>query len=165
MAIEIERKFLLASDAWRAQVSRSIPMDQGYLGGERASVRVRVAGDAAWLNIKAKQRGSARLEFEYAIPVEEAQQMLDMLALPGRIRKVRHHVTVGGHLWEIDEFAGDNAGLVVAEIELAAADEDFERPGWLGIEVTDDIRYYNAALAEQPYSRWLDDHSRNDSPC
>jgi adenylate cyclase len=154
MAIEIERKFLLASDAWRTQVSRSIPMDQGYLGGERASVRVRVAGDAAWLNIKARQRGSARLEFEYAIPVAEAQQMLDELALPGRIRKVRHHVTVGRHLWEIDEFAGDNAGLVVAEIELAAADEAFDRPEWLGLEVTDDIRYYNAALAEHPYSRW-----------
>lgn len=165
MAIEIERKFLLASDAWRAQVSRSIPMDQGYLGGERASVRVRVAGDEAWLNIKARQRGSARLEFEYPIPVDEAQQMLDALALPGRIRKVRHHVTVGQHLWEIDEFACDNAGLVVAEIELAAADEGFERPEWLGLEVTDDIRYYNAALAEQPYSRWSDGHSRNDSSC
>lgn len=156
MAIEIERKFLLASDAWRAQVSRSIPMDQGYLGGERASVRVRVAGEEAWLNIKAKQRGSARLEFEYAIPVDEAQQMLDALALPGRIRKVRHHVTVGRHLWEIDEFAGDNAGLVVAEIELEHADEAFARPDWLGAEVTDDIRYYNAALAEHPYSRWAD---------
>ena len=154
MGVEIERKFLLASDTWRAEVLRSEHMDQGYLGGERASVRVRIAGSAAFLNIKSQQRGTTRLEFEYPLPLEDARQMLDQLALPGRIAKQRHYVCHAGHLWEIDEFHGDNAGLVVAEIELQAEDEVFLRPAWLGREVTDDLRYYNAALAQQPYCSW-----------
>jgi adenylate cyclase len=157
MGIEIERKFLLASDDWRAQVERSEPMDQGYLGGERASVRVRIAGSGACLNIKSKQRGATRLEFEYPVPVDEARQMLDALALPGRIAKRRHYVRHAGHLWEIDEFEGDNAGLVVAEIELQHEDEEFVLPPWLGAEVTHELRYYNAALAQHPYCRWSDD--------
>jgi adenylate cyclase len=156
MGIEIERKFLLASDAWRAEVERSEAMDQGYLGGERASVRVRIAGDAACLNIKSKQGGAARLEFEYPLPLADARQLLDELALPGRIAKRRHYVRHGGHLWEIDEFEGDNAGLVVAEIELGSEGEAFVHPPWLGAEVTEDLRYYNAALAQHPYCRWAD---------
>ena len=154
MGVEIERKFLLASDAWRAEIERSQRMDQGYLGGERASVRVRIAGDAAFLNIKSKQGGAARLEFEYPLPLADARQLLEELALPGRIAKQRHYVRHAGHLWEIDEFEGENAGLVVAEIELSRPDEDFVRPPWLGAEVTDDLRYYNAALAQHPYGRW-----------
>lgn len=156
MAIEIERKFLLASDAWRSEVERSQAMDQGYLGGERASVRVRIAGEAAFLNIKSRQGGAARLEFEYPLPLDDARQLLDQLALPGRIAKRRHYLHRAGHVWEIDEFEGDNAGLVVAEIELGSEDEAFERPPWLGAEVTDDLRYYNSALAQHPYCRWAE---------
>lgn len=154
MAVEIERKFLLASEAWRAAVTHSERLAQGYLGGERASVRVRIGGAQAFLNIKARVRGAARLEFEYPIPLADAEQLLGELCLPGRIEKIRHHVPHAGSLWEIDEFLGDNAGLVVAEIELDAVDAAFERPDWLGREVTDEARYYNVALAEHPFTHW-----------
>ncbi len=163
MAVEIERKFLLAGDGWRGTVERSQPMAQGYLndlgvvtgGAQKASVRVRIEGEDAFLNIKSAQAGRQRLEFEYPVPVEEARQLLD-LCVGGRVRKQRHYVRHGGHLWEIDEFEGDNAGLVVAEIELDAVDEVFERPDWLGAEVTDLPRYYNLALADRPWSTWTD---------
>jgi len=156
MPVEIERKFLLASDAWRRDVSRSEPMAQGYLAGppaSRCSVRVRIAGDDAWLNIKSLALGVERDEYEYAIPRADAERMLATLC-GERVEKIRHHVTVGGHLFEVDEFLGDNAGLVVAEIELSHADEPFERPAWLGREVTPLARYYNVNLATHPYSRW-----------
>lgn len=156
MAIEIERKFLVLGDAWRDQVSRSEVMAQGYLGGERASVRLRVVGERAFLNIKSRQAGSRRLEFEYAVPRADAEQMLAELALPGQIHKTRHYVAQGPHVWEVDEFAGDNAGLVVAEIELDSEDEVFERPDWIGAEVTHEMRYYNNALAQHPYCDWVD---------
>jgi adenylate cyclase len=154
MALEIERKFLLASDAWRAAISRSERLVQGYLGGERASVRVRIGGEGAFLNIKARVRGAERLDCEYPIPLADAEQILDALSLPGRIEKVRHHVHVDGAHFEIDEFGGDNTGLVVAEIELDAVDAAFPRPPWLGREVTHETRYYNVALAERPYAQW-----------
>jgi adenylate cyclase len=155
MPLEIERKFLVVGDAWRAQVARSTRMRQGYLAGEggRASVRIRVQRDAAWLNIKAAVIGSARAEYEYSIPLAEANEILDTLCV-GLIDKTRHYVDFGGTLWEIDEFEGDNAGLIVAEVELQEVDEAFERPDWLGVEVTDDRRYYNHALALQPYRNW-----------
>lgn len=156
MPVEIERKFLLASDAWRRDVSRSESMAQGYLAGppaSRCSVRVRIAGDDAWLNIKSLALGVERDEYEYAIPRADAERMLATLC-GERVEKIRHHVTVGGHLFEVDEFIGDNAGLVVAEIELSHADEPFERPAWLGREVTPLARYYNVNLATHPYSRW-----------
>lgn len=156
MPVEIERKFLLASDAWRRDVSCSEPMAQGYLAGppaSRCSVRVRIAGDDAWLNIKSLALGVERDEYEYAIPRADAERMLATLC-GERVEKIRHHVTVGGHLFEVDEFIGDNAGLVVAEIELSHADEPFERPAWLGREVTPLARYYNVNLATHPYSRW-----------
>jgi adenylate cyclase len=164
MAIEIERKFLIRSDGWRAQVARSTPMRQGYLGGSegRASVRVRVTADRAWLNIKAAVLGSARAEYEYAIPLDEANQMLDTLCV-GLIDKVRHEVEIDGHRWEIDEFAGANAGLVVAELELSREDEPFSRPDWLGREVTAERRYYNHALALHPYREWESASSRESS--
>ena len=154
MAREIERKFLLKNDSWRASVEHSWPLRQGYLcGNERASVRVRIAGKDANLNVKSATLGVERLEFEYPIPVDDAQALLSDLA--GRVvEKTRHEVRVGGHCWEIDEFEGDNAGLVVAEIELDDADEPFERPDWLGEEVSEDPRYYNTELARHPYSRW-----------
>lgn len=154
MAIEIERKFLLASDAWRAQVAHSEYLAQGYLGGTRCSLRVRVGGQRAWLNIKSRTLGARRLEFEYPIPLADAQAMLRELADGPVVSKTRHHVPIGAWLWEIDEFDGDNAGLVVAEIELDHVDQAFDRPAWLGTEVTEDSRYYNINLARQPYCRW-----------
>jgi adenylate cyclase len=157
VAIEIERKFLLASAAWRPAVERSVRMAQGYLndagavesGRQRASVRVRIAGDAAFLNLKSRELGHTRQEFDYAIPVADAEALLPLCS-GGLIDKIRHYAG----RWEIDEFLGDNAGLFVAEIELAAADETFERPAWLGAEVTDTRRYYNLALSERPFARW-----------
>jgi len=161
MGVEIERKFLLAGDGWRAAVERTQAMAQGYLndldvlagGGQKASIRVRIEGEAAFLNIKSAQAGPSRLEFDYPVPVEDARQLLD-LCVGGLVRKQRHYVRHGGHLWEIDEFEGENAGLVVAEIELDAVDEAFARPDWLGAEVTELRRYYNLALADRPYSQW-----------
>jgi adenylate cyclase len=156
MPVEIERKFLVTDDAWRRDVSNSEPMAQGYLAGPPASqcsVRVRIAGDEAWLNIKSATLGVERDEYEYAIPLADAERMLATLC-GERVEKSRHHVTVGAHLFEVDEFLGENAGLVVAEIELSHADEPFGRPAWLGREVTPLARYYNVNLASHPYSRW-----------
>jgi adenylate cyclase len=155
MAIEIERKFLVRGDAWRRHVTESSAMAQAYLGGDRSSVRVRIAGDQACLNIKSKVRGSARYEFEYAIALADAELMLRELA-GAEVTKTRHRLHHAGHLWEVDEFVGANAGLIVAEIELDHADQAFERPGWLGREVTDEERYYNATLVQNPFSAWHD---------
>lgn len=156
MAVEIERKFLVTGDAWRRDVSRSVLMAQGYLAGppaSRCSVRVRIAGDAAHLNIKSAIPGVERDEYEYAIPLADAERLLVTLA--GRcVEKTRHYVEVEGHLFEIDEFLDENAGLVVAEIELAHRDATFPRPAWLGREVSHLPRYYNIHLAAHPYSRW-----------
>lgn len=159
MPLEIERKFLPRDDRWRAHIQRSDAMSQGYLmpahasAGERASVRVRITGADAWLNIKSRDMGPVRQEFEYPIPPEDAQSLLS-LCVGARVEKRRHHVDHAGHAWEIDEFQCDNAGLLVAEIELEAVGQPFERPPWLGREVTDLPRYYNLALASRPYSQW-----------
>lgn len=168
MAIEIERKFLVGGDAWRGEAHAVVAMAQGYLndvvalaeGGQRASVRVRIAGDAAFLNLKSNRLGHTRQEFDYPIPVDDARALL-ALCVGGLVEKHRHFVRHRGHLWEVDEFIGDNAGLVVAEVELEAADEAFERPAWLGREVTDTPRYYNLALASRPYSQWCDAERRS----
>jgi adenylate cyclase len=161
MAIEIERKFLLSNDGWRAAAHKAVPMAQGYLndlalvdsGAMRASVRVRIEGEAAFLNLKSRELGACRQEFEYAIPVADAHALL-LLCVGGRVEKTRHYVQHQGHLWEIDEFHGDNAGLVVAEIELRSEAEAFAHPDWLGTEATHAQRYYNLALASRPYSQW-----------
>lgn len=154
MPQEIERKFLLNKDSWRSSVHESRVLRQGYLcGNTRASVRVRIDGDRANLNIKSATLGVERLEFEYPIPPEHARVLLAELS--GEVvEKTRHEVRHEGHIWEIDEFAGDNAGLIVAEIELEDAAEAFARPDWLGAEVSEDPRYYNNELARHPYSRW-----------
>jgi adenylate cyclase len=155
MATEIERKFLLASDDWRAEVEESMRLTQGYLSrGQQSAVRVRIKGDTAQLNIKHTIDGISRLEYEYSLPLTDAQEILERVALRPLIDKTRHHVHRGQHLWEIDEFYGENAGLIVAEIELNDPDEVFERPSWLGKEVSDDVRYYNSRLSECPYSQW-----------
>jgi adenylate cyclase len=156
MPREIERKFLLKNDAWRAAVQRRASMSQGYLAtGGRVSVRVRVAGDEAWLNIKAGGLVASRQEYEYPVPVAEARELLELAQTP-LIEKTRHFVEHGGKTWEIDEFHGDNAGLVVAELELDDEDEPFQRPAWLGKEVTDLERYYNVRLVTHPYSAWTE---------
>ena len=155
MGIEIERKFLLCGGAWRVLVQQRMRMVQAYLGGDRCSVRVRIAGNAAFLNLKSRELGSKRLEFEYAVPLPEAEQMLHEFG-GRRIEKFRNLVRHAGHLWEIDEFLGDNAGLVVAEIELAAENEPFEKPDWLGTEVTHEARYYNVNLASAAFASWID---------
>ncbi len=161
MGIEIERKFLLVGDDWRGAAHKVVPMAQGYLndlamvdsGAMQTSVRVRIEGDEARLNIKSREAGPSRQEFDYEIPVVDARALL-ALCVGGRIDKRRHCVQHAGHLWEIDEFLGDNAGLVVAEIELGSVDEAFAKPAWLGAEATRAQRYYNLALASRPYSQW-----------
>ncbi len=156
MAREIERKFLLASDAWRALVKSSEPMSQGYMAsGKHVSVRVRIAGDSAWLNIKSGDLVASRLEYEYVIPVADARELLALTEGP-LIDKTRHFVEHGGKTFEIDEFHGENEGLVVAELELDREDEPFARPPWLGIEVTQLRRYYNVCLVTHPYRAWND---------
>jgi CYTH domain-containing protein len=156
MGIEIERKFLVEGDAWRVGASPS-RIVQGFLSRDpERIVRVRLRDGEAFLTIKGKGSGLARVEVEVAIPAEEARQLLP-LCLPPLIEKTRHLVTWAGHLWEIDEFYGDNAGLVVAEVELATEDEIFERPPWLGQEVSEDFRYSNAALSERPWRDWRSD--------
>lgn len=153
MALEIERKFLLRDDTWRSQVERSLAMRQAYLGGDGVSVRVRFEGDQARLNIKQLRLGSVRDEFEYAIPLVDARRLME-LANGGGTEKTRHFVRHAGMLWEIDEFLGDNQGLIVAEIELDSKDQEFEKPPWLGREVTGEERYYNVSLARFPYRQW-----------
>lgn len=155
MALEIERKFLLASDDWRSLARSRQLMRQGYLtGGSRCSIRARISADDAWINLKAKRSGMTRLEFEYPIPVADADEILRELCEGPLVEKYRHEVLVGSHRWEIDEFIGDNDGLIVAEIELGSEQEDFARPVWLGREVTDDERYYNFNLVKHPYREW-----------
>ena len=164
MGIEIERKFLVHGGAWRDAAHEVVAMAQGYIndmgamdrGEQKASVRVRIQGDAAFLNLKSRELGATRQEFDYAIPVADARALL-ALCVGGVIDKRRHYVQHEGHLWEVDEFLGDNAGLVVAEIELDHADEDFVKPAWAGKQVTDAARYYNLALASRPYAQWSDD--------
>ena len=161
MAIEIERKFLVITEAWRAQAHHRLRIAQAYLndsealasGREQCSVRIRITGESANINIKSRKAGARRQEFEYPIPLADAESLM-RLACEGRIEKVRHLVHLGGHLWEIDEFAGDNVGLVVAEIERQHEDEPFDRPDWLGAEVTDCLRFYNMALAARPFHHW-----------
>jgi adenylate cyclase len=155
MGVEIERKFLLKSDAWRAEVVRSTELRQGYLSrGSQSAIRIRISAGKAELNIKSTRDGIHRLEFEYPVPMDDARTLVDEIALRPLIEKTRHIVEHAGHTWEIDEFFGENAGLIVAEIELRSVDEAFERPAWLGEEVSTDPRYYNSNLSERPYSRW-----------
>ncbi len=152
MATEIERKFLVHGDSWRR--SDAVLHAQGYLNrDQQRTVRIRVAGDRAWLTIKGRSVGASRLEFEYEIPLADAEQLLALSDGP-LVRKRRHLVPWAGFTWEVDEFLGDNEGLVVAEIELDAEDQAFEKPDWVGEEVTGDPRYFNSSLATEPYRRW-----------
>ena len=155
MGQEIERKFLVANNQWQERVSRSLDMAQGYLGGAgKASVRVRVAGDRAWLTIKSANPGMTRLEYEYPVPVAEGREMLERLTRQAIVTKTRYWVGDGQNTWELDVFHGDNDGLVTAELELEREDQEFDTPSWIGAEVTHDARYYNSNLSEHPYLHW-----------
>ena len=154
MGVETERKFLVTDDSWREQARESRTLRQGYLAIDGpTTVRVRTDGHEAWVTIKGAQEGLTRPEFEYAVPVEDAEALLGLCG--GRlVEKVRHLVPVDGSVWEVDEFQGANHGLVVAELELSGPEEDFTRPRWLGAEVSEDGRYLNASLSLRPYKTW-----------
>ena len=155
MALEIERKFLVTGD-FKAFADKSVRVVQGYLSSvPERTVRVRVKGERGFITVKGlgSESGASRFEWEKEIPVDEALEMLKICE-PGLIDKIRYLVEVGEHTFEIDEFYGDNEGLVVAEVELASEDEAFERPDWLGKEVTGDPRYYNSSLVRNPYMHW-----------
>lgn len=150
---EIERKFLI-TDGFDPAGVEGARIVQGYLSLDPArSVRVRVAGDEAWLTVKGKARGIRRAEFEYPVPADEGRALLG-LCTASLIEKTRYRIPAGPHVWEVDVFEGANAGLVVAEIELGHEDEDFESPPWLGPEVSDDPRYANLSLAQSPFRDW-----------
>lgn len=159
MAREIERKFLLASDQWRALTSAPGHLvRQGYLSSvKERTVRVRTAGDKAWITVKGITDGAARAEFEYPIPLSEANEMLDTLCETPLVEKTRHLVKHGGQIFEIDEFHGENASLIVAEVELESEDANIDCPPWLGVEVTNDPRYFNTNLMRSPFSKWRGD--------
>jgi adenylate cyclase len=156
MGQEIERKFLVAGDAWRS-LGQATRYRQGYLSTvKERTVRVRTIGDKGYLTIKGVSKGIARAEFEYEIPFDDANTLLDDLCERPLIEKDRYKIPHGDHTWEVDEFFGDNAGLVVAEVELESEDQPLERPEWIGKEVSDDPRYFNANLIANPYRNWAE---------
>jgi adenylate cyclase len=155
MAVEIERKFLVPAGQWNPGAQVGTRLLQGYLcRGDRASVRVRLAADQAWLTVKGPTTGISRAEFEYAIPVDDANAMLAELAGGRIVEKIRYAETFAGHLWSVDRFLGDNAGLIVAEIELDHPEAVVPLPPWVGPEVSGDSRYFNSSLAVAPFSTW-----------
>jgi adenylate cyclase len=157
MAMEIEHKFLLCSERWRDGADEGQGMCQGYLSGrERMSIRVRIAGDRAWLNIKHAHSLTVRREFEYLIQLADAQGILANMCASGRIEKTRFRVPVEEHAFEVDVFHGDNEGLIVAEVELRSEAQEFPRPDWLGDEMSHDTWYFNHNLVTHPYSAWTD---------
>lgn len=154
MGIEIERKFLLAGDAWRS-LGQAVLLRQGYLSSTRERVvRVRIEGEQAMLTIKGANVGATRGEWEYPIPLADAAELLDGLCEQPLIEKYRRRIDFAGNVWEVDEFLGANAGLVVAEIELSSEQQAFDKPEWIAEEVTDDLRYFNSNLIKQPFSTW-----------
>jgi len=154
MAKEIERKFLVRGDAWRSLAQGTL-YRQGYLNSvKERTVRIRTVGDKAFLTVKGLTVGATRSEYEYEIPFDECNAMLDALAEKPLIEKKRYKIPAGGLTWEIDEFFGDNAGLIVAEIELQSEDQNFDKPDWVAEEVTGDPRYFNSNLIKLPFTRW-----------
>jgi adenylate cyclase len=154
MGQEIEKKFLLANDSWRG-LSAGKKYRQGYLNSEKGrTVRVRTIGDKGFLTIKGPAINGVRPEYEYLIPTSDADEMLDRLCHKPLIEKIRYSIPFSGFIWEIDEFMGENDGLILAEIELEYVDQIFTKPAWIGREVTGDSRYYNANLVHNPFCRW-----------
>jgi len=154
MGTEIERKFLVSSEGWR-EGPPGLRCRQGYLlARPDCTIRVRVMGDQGYLTIKGPPQGLARPEYEYPLPVVEANELLDSFCPTLRVEKCRHLREHAGHTWEVDEFLGENAGLVMAEVELERPDEPVQFPAWIGVEVSGDPRYQNASLAKRPYRDW-----------
>ena len=154
MITEIERKFLLKEDSWKKNQTGFYNITQAYLNKEgKNTVRVRVAGNSAFLTIKSRSKGITRQEFQYEIPLEDAYELLKLSQTPV-IEKIRYEVEYAGMKWEIDEFLGANRGLYIAEIELDSENQYFEKPEWLGQEVSGDKRYYNSYLADKPFLEW-----------
>lgn len=152
MPTEIERKFLVTGTQWRA--SRGVRLSQGYLNRDKErTVRVRIAGGKAFLTIKGATRGATRAEFEYEVPITDAEVLLSLCDGP-LVEKVRYAIEYDGNVWEVDEFLGANAGLVIAEIELTSEAQTFAKPEWIGAEVTHDARYFNSNLASHPFGSW-----------
>lgn len=154
MGTEIERKYLVSSDAWRPGY-QSLRMRQGYLAfGPPVSVRIRVSEGEGYLTIKRSGGDISRDEFEYPLPAEDAEFMLNRLCAGSIVEKTRHLVRFGGLVWEVDVFEGANSGLIVAEVELDSADQRIELPPWIGQEVSGDPRYLNSSLAQRPFRGW-----------
>jgi adenylate cyclase len=154
MAAEIERKFLVGNDVWRT-LAEPVEIRQGYLSDDpQRIVRVRIAGNRAWLTVKGRSRGASRCEYEYEIPIADAREMLENLCLRPTLEKRRSRIPHAGLVWEVDEFLGENTGLIVAEVELASETQPVDLPPWIAGEVTGDSRYYNSNLLKNPYSRW-----------
>jgi adenylate cyclase len=150
MGVEIERKFLVKSEAWKSNVSKSLQCRQGYLAlDKKKTVRVRVMGQQAFLTVKGATAGISRMEFEYEIDVSDAEQML--MLCEHLVEKTRHFIEYEGMTWELDVFEGENSGLIMAEIELESEEQLFAMPGWAGKEVSDDVRYFNGYLSKYPY--------------
>ncbi len=155
MAVEIERKFLVKNDLWRERVLTSATLKQAYLSSSsNSTVRVRIADDRAYLTIKSKTVGISRTEFEYEIPVADAEEMLDLRVGGAVIEKTRYRVKCGEHIWDLDIFHGENDGLQVAEVELGSEMEEFQLPEWVAEEVSGDNRYANSSLVDNPFSNW-----------
>lgn len=154
MGVEIERKFLVKGNRWR-ELAPGTLYRQGYLANSaERTVRVRIAGNQGYITIKGQTEGIARSEFEYSIPVEDAAQLLDHLCDRPLIEKYRHKIAIDDVIWEVDEFLGENQGLIIAEVELQDANQAIALPDWIGQEVSDDPRYYNASLTKHPFTRW-----------
>lgn len=154
MPKEIERKFLIKTDGWR-RLGETVLIRQGYLSTDPArTVRVRLAGDRAWITVKGVSRGPERSEYEYTIPSTEAAEMLDTLCIRPVLEKRRTRIPIGDLIWEVDEFLGENAGLIVAEVELKSSDQQITPPAWAGREVTGDVRFYNSSLSKNSFSLW-----------
>ena len=154
MGVEIERKFLLTGEGWRA-LGQPVLLRQGYLSSDpERVVRVRIEGDSATLTIKSRNVGATRGEWEYPLPLAEAAELLERVCEQPLIEKYRSRIAFAGKVWEVDEFLGANRGLLFAEIELDGEDQAFDKPDWIGAEVTDDRRYYNSSLISHPYSNW-----------
>ena len=158
MALEIERKYLVNLDtltATQGELSDGTAIKQAYIAtADNTVVRIRVAGTKAFITLKGENNGLTRTEFEYPIPLTDAEEMIEQLCLGPIIDKTRYLIPIAGHTWELDIFHGDNLGLVVAEIELSCEDEAFERPDWVTREVSHESRYYNSSLIDKPYSTW-----------
>ena len=153
MGQEIERKFLVNGNAWRSLAAGQV-YRQGYLPTQECTVRVRVVGEIGFLTIKGPSVGISRAEFEYQIPVQDAQEMMDTLCVSPLIEKLRYRIQLNGLTWEVDEFMGDNAGLILAEVELEDEGQTIDLPEWIGKEVSGDPRYFNASLVKHPFSQW-----------